>query len=49
MCHLFTVKGKEILQVPSPSSHPQNRRILEWDVLSDEGLHLGRNQNIRKK
>ena len=35
-------------KIPSLSSLPQNRRrILEWDVLGDEGLHLWRNQSIR--
>lgn len=42
------LSGRRFLQIPSPFSLPKNRRrILEWDVLGDEGLHLGRNQNIR--
>lgn len=39
--------GRKFSKIPSLSSLPQNRRILEWDVLGDEGLHLRRNQSSR--
>lgn len=45
ICHPF-LKWR-FSQVPTPFPLPQNRRILEWNVLGDESLHLGRNQSIR--
>lgn len=44
------VSRKRFSQIPSTFSLPQHRiRILEWDVLGDKGLHLGRNQSIRSQ